>query len=107
MKGETIEEWLFPGWESWYDGLDLCGRIYGWWEMPLNVMLMYLQSVGKFGHINRGGCGWQGVTAPSAGNVIVMGELGVNGVVSRMFLEQELLNGVKPVGPLTAHLGLW
>ena len=36
-----------------------------------------------------------------------MCDLGVSGVVVGMFLKQELLDGIKPVGPLAAHLGLW
>ena len=36
-----------------------------------------------------------------------MSYFGVDGVVGSMFLEQELLNGVVPIGPLATHLGLW
>ena len=64
LNSETSEEWLFPGWESWYEGLNLCGRIQGWWDMPFNIMLTYFQGMGKFGHVNRSSSGWQGLTAP-------------------------------------------
>ena len=30
----------------------------------------------------------------------------MDGVVGRMFLKQEVLNGITPVDPLSAHLGL-
>ena len=58
LESETREEGLLPGWESWYEGLNFGWRVQGGWKIPLDILLMDFQGVGKLGDINRHGCGW-------------------------------------------------
>ena len=58
LKSKAGEERLFPGWEGGYEGLDLCGRVQGWWKIPLDIVPMDLQCLGKYGDINGGSSGW-------------------------------------------------
>ena len=63
LKSKAGEEGLFPGWECGYEGLDLGGRVQGWGKIPLDIVPMDLQRLGKYGDINGGSSGWQRLTA--------------------------------------------